>query len=250
MMSALSGWLKEIIVILLLATFVELVLPGKSMQRYVKVVISLFILVTILSPIIALLKTDFSLHVDRLLNELQGSAGSERQVQAIIGDGKRLQEQHDAQAFAILQQRTEQLIVEDIETKFPVDVTDIAVHIEFNEENKPQLNRIHISAQRLNPKREAKDYALNAAKERMTVKPIEPVKPVTIEFGEPSQNASEALREHKENLADGSGRMINAESKALAQDIGMWLADYWDVPEDNVEVTMTAGMTDISSSNK
>ena len=59
------GWigdtLKTIILVILLAVFVDLIIPGKAMQRYVKVVISLFILMTILQPVLQLLHTDFNL---------------------------------------------------------------------------------------------------------------------------------------------------------------------------------------------
>lgn len=53
-MSWLSQWLKEIIMVILLATFIDLLLPNRSMQRYVKLMLSLIILLIILSPIMKL----------------------------------------------------------------------------------------------------------------------------------------------------------------------------------------------------
>lgn len=49
-MGWLSNWLQELIMIVLLATFVEMLLPNRSMERYVKLVLSLLILLTLLSP--------------------------------------------------------------------------------------------------------------------------------------------------------------------------------------------------------
>lgn len=40
-MGWLSDWLKSIIMVILLATFVDILLPNQTMQRYVKTVISL-----------------------------------------------------------------------------------------------------------------------------------------------------------------------------------------------------------------
>lgn len=50
-MGWLSNWLQELIMIVLLATFVDMLLPNRSMERYVKLVLSLLILLTLLSPI-------------------------------------------------------------------------------------------------------------------------------------------------------------------------------------------------------
>lgn len=57
-MSWLGDWLREIILVVLLASFVELLLPSKSMERYARLVLSLLILLTMLSPIVSLLKGD------------------------------------------------------------------------------------------------------------------------------------------------------------------------------------------------
>lgn len=53
-MNGLGSWLKEIIMIILLATFLDLLLPNRSMQRYVKLTLSLIILLTMLSPVLKL----------------------------------------------------------------------------------------------------------------------------------------------------------------------------------------------------
>lgn len=46
--------MRNVVVIVLLTTFIDLILPSSSMQRFVKVVMGLFILVTILNPILNL----------------------------------------------------------------------------------------------------------------------------------------------------------------------------------------------------
>lgn len=55
-MSWLSSWLHELILVVLMAAFVEMLLPSKSMERYARLVLSLLVLLTMLSPIISLLK--------------------------------------------------------------------------------------------------------------------------------------------------------------------------------------------------
>lgn len=55
MMGEITAWVKSIILILIFATFVELLLPNSSMQRFLKVIIGLFIMLTILDPVVNLL---------------------------------------------------------------------------------------------------------------------------------------------------------------------------------------------------
>lgn len=56
-MTWLGGWLKELVLIVLLASFVDMILPSRSMERYVKLVLSLLILLTLLSPVVRLLSS-------------------------------------------------------------------------------------------------------------------------------------------------------------------------------------------------
>ena len=43
-MDWLGGWLKSVIMVVLFATFVDLILPGKALERYARLVLSLLIL--------------------------------------------------------------------------------------------------------------------------------------------------------------------------------------------------------------
>lgn len=51
MMSDITAWVKGIVLILIFATFVELLLPNGSMLRFLKVIIGLFIILAILNPV-------------------------------------------------------------------------------------------------------------------------------------------------------------------------------------------------------
>ncbi|WP_165996601.1 stage III sporulation protein AF [Bacillus sp. Cs-700] len=58
-MAVITGWITNIIVLILLATVLELLLPNSSMQRYVKMVIGLMLMAVILSPILTIFTKDF-----------------------------------------------------------------------------------------------------------------------------------------------------------------------------------------------
>jgi stage III sporulation protein AF len=57
----LSDWLKQVILLILIATFIDLMLPNHSLDRYVKLVMGLLIIMAILSPIFHLLAKDLDL---------------------------------------------------------------------------------------------------------------------------------------------------------------------------------------------
>lgn len=52
MIKFLSSWAQGIIVAVIIATLIEMILPNSSSKKYVKVVIGMYILFTIVSPII------------------------------------------------------------------------------------------------------------------------------------------------------------------------------------------------------
>lgn len=93
----LSDWLRQIIAVILLAGIIDLLLPSNAYQRYVRLVIGLIILLTLLSPILRLLQGDFE-------SRLAGSFGSWGSARPTAADMARIEEQ----AAAIQQQRAQQ----------------------------------------------------------------------------------------------------------------------------------------------
>lgn len=51
-----TDWIKYIIFVVLFASFLELLLPSSSMQRFVRVIMGLFIMLAILNPIIGVVQ--------------------------------------------------------------------------------------------------------------------------------------------------------------------------------------------------
>lgn len=115
-MTLLSQWLKEIIFIILFAVFIELLLPNRSMERYVKFVISLLILLTLLSPIMKLFTDQTEKKIEVALTG--GFDVEDGNVQAetkkILAEGNQLQKKREQEVMAwtgeeIARQMKEQL---------------------------------------------------------------------------------------------------------------------------------------------
>jgi stage III sporulation protein AF len=55
MMAEVTEWVKSIVMVVMFATFLEFLLPASSMQRFVRVIMGLFIMLAILNPLINVL---------------------------------------------------------------------------------------------------------------------------------------------------------------------------------------------------
>lgn len=98
-MGWLSNWLRELIMIVLLATFVDMLLPNRSMERYVKLVLSLLILLTLLSPITKLLKSDPVGELKRAMSAMDAPSDGNATLEQILAQGKRLQSNEQEQSL-------------------------------------------------------------------------------------------------------------------------------------------------------
>ncbi len=57
MISALNDWVKTIILVVLFASFLELLLPASSMQRFVRVIMGLLVMLTMLNPVVEFIQS-------------------------------------------------------------------------------------------------------------------------------------------------------------------------------------------------
>lgn len=59
MIDAITAWVKTIVLVVLFASFMELLLPASSMQRFVRVIMGLLVMLAMLNPVIDLLQPRF-----------------------------------------------------------------------------------------------------------------------------------------------------------------------------------------------
>lgn len=98
-MGWLSTWLRELIMIVLLATFVDMLLPNRSMERYVKLVLSLLILLTLLSPITKLLRSDPVGELKRAMTAMESPSDGNVTLEQILAQGRQLQSNEQEQSL-------------------------------------------------------------------------------------------------------------------------------------------------------
>lgn len=177
-MQWLNDWIREIVMIILLAAFLDLIIPNSSLDRYVKVVVGLLILLAILSPIISFLQSDWS--VDRLLDTTLSteSTPAMRDVNTVLREGEEMKQYQESQSMRLVQNQMEHMVRELIEGKYPGIIQEIFPSFKEGAEGTPQLDHIQIvlGAARL-PEDNPGDSKMTATDEWIQqVKPVEPIR--------------------------------------------------------------------------
>ncbi|MDN4091552.1 stage III sporulation protein AF [Brevibacillus agri] len=190
-MTWLTLWLKKIILLVLLAAFLDLILPNTTLQRYVKMVMGLILLLTIISPVFSLFslsQDDLALRLDRYQQELNKPASVEwkKMTDKLLG-------QQNEQMTAYVQAQVAAAVKAKIKADYGVEVADVAVVIEQKQQGEPTLSRMELV---IGEADSAPDQ--NGLQQVQPIKPITPIAPVEVTIGEaqePKQEVEVAARE-------------------------------------------------------
>lgn len=116
LMDGLSGWLRQIIAVLLLASIIDLLLPNRTMQRYVRLVAGLFVLLTVATPVLSWMKGDIGSKLAEGIDTVVISPqGAPDQLAMIEAEGERLRGKQTQQAASLASTRLAAAIRSDVE---------------------------------------------------------------------------------------------------------------------------------------
>ena len=244
MMEALAGWLTQIILVVLLATFVDLILPNRSMQRYVKLVVSLFILMTILSPVLQLFGANANVRMLAATVEgwtvggtaapgPNGAAGtgggaSLPALGEVLSEGEAIARERNERSLEMLGRRIEAMVVEHVRTKFEAEATAEAT-MTLDADGLPALRSLSIRVGATLAAEEAaapEDETTGgdaAAYDGLRIEPVV-VEPIEIE--------PIAIGEGRAEAAEAPAPVSAAKRKEIARSV----AEAWGIPASNVEV--------------
>lgn len=197
MIAWLSDWLSQIILVILLATFVELILPSSMMQKYVRVVLSLLILMTLLHPVISLIQVEPDLKQWNMSLEQTKYIPNSQSLAAIMKEGERLRLKNEYNTQQIVEERIQSMMKQSIEQTWPNGVSRINVQISTDDEGESLIKQVNVVLRAI---KEQQAFSPSAS----TVKPMEPVLPVSIHIGLNKQGTAEkeAITD-KKTQADG-----------------------------------------------
>ncbi|HEY8528298.1 MAG TPA: stage III sporulation protein AF [Paenibacillaceae bacterium] len=212
-MEWLAAWLKQLIAVVLLASLADLLLPGRSMQRYVRLVAGLFVLLALLTPILEWVRGDFAGRIlDGLERIVRQPDGAQAELQRIRSEGEKLRREREDQARLLAAERlrvavreaverTEGRRVEDVEIDFmegftgALEVADVRIVL------APAVVRSEASGADVRPIAAVDPVAPVEVR-------IEPVRPVT-----PGEQEAAGGR-----AADGTGGGATDETYGMAAD--------------------------------
>ncbi|AEN87653.1 Stage III sporulation protein AF [Priestia megaterium WSH-002] len=130
-LQALTTWITNIVLFILLATIINLLLPNSSFQKYTKLVVGLLLMLIIITPVFQIFKVD----VNQMLKSLSlSSIRSDQQVENSIENQKK--EIQASQRAYILEQMAVQMeadVKEELMDQYGVAIDRI--HIETKKPN-------------------------------------------------------------------------------------------------------------------
>ncbi|AFQ43041.1 stage III sporulation protein AF [Desulfosporosinus meridiei] len=139
-MQTLQTLVRNLALILLLATFLEMILPNKSMRGFVQMVMGLFVISAILAPITTLLDTPLSMEIPAW------TASSPQDLPAIAVEGQGVQVGRDA-----VQEQYQRILINQIKglALGTSGVGDAEVDVRFEEKeggiiDQPTIAEINV----------------------------------------------------------------------------------------------------------
>lgn len=208
-MEWITLWLKQVILVVMLAAFLDLILPATQLQRYVKMVMGLIILLTILTPLFRIFQLspdEMAMRISRYQAELSRSPR--------MPDWKAIAEQlknaQDEQTENNVKRQMEQSIRQEIKEVHQINVASVDVTFDRSANGQAEIKRIVIR--------------LGQPEEGSTADAIQPVEPVRID-----------LDGDDEETSDTAAVTTQPENR-LHQSIRETVAARWDVGVDRVNV--------------
>lgn len=207
-MEFLTSWITNIILFILLAVIVELLLPQTGLQKYVKMVLGLILIIIFLTPVFKL----FSVDIDNLLNRATGKLGEEKISLENSIEKQKIEIQKDQHAYILeqtavqLEELTEKELMKQFDYQFAhiqLNVSDTIGLTNSIEDILDNIESIHVT---LIDKQEADQSVMN-------------VEEVNVQLGEQKRDFHEAD--------------MNS--------IASFLAKKWGVDRDIVQITIERG---------
>ncbi len=145
LMDGLSNWLRQIIAVILLASLIDLILPNRTMQRYVRLVAGLFILMTLATPILQWMKGDFTSKLTASLDVVEHSPQRASQQLAMIEEeGAKLRNKHNDQAAQLVSAKLEAAIRSEVEQSEQRGVRKVDIKLERGKDDSLQVAKVVI----------------------------------------------------------------------------------------------------------
>ena len=216
--SWLSNWAGAIIVAVVIGTIIEMILPEGNCKKYIKVVIGIYVLFTIVSPVITKftgrdIQVSDILDLDKYTHEIEERS----RMQNTIEDNN----ENNIKNMYL------EGIKDDMKAKINgkgYDVKDIDIDI-ANDES------YNILTLNVNVVKENSEDQSNKDNINNNVEQIEPVNKIEINIGE-NNNLVNEINNKENNNENNNNNLSNTEKKELKQ----YLSSVYDIKEESITI--------------
>ena len=206
MIEWLGDWLKQVILLILIAAFIDLLLPNHSLDRYVKLVMGLLIIMAILSPLFHLLAKDLDL--SQIAFGTMNPAGTSLEpISQIREDSAKVKRSQTEQIRSRSEQAMAQEIKDQVNRHFHIAVADADVML-AQEAHQWEIKRVRLLLEE------------EKADENPASPAMRPIEPVHIQVGAESPRQAESK-----------------EKQRIGERISRFIADSWDLTPNQIVVT-------------
>ncbi|TMW73753.1 stage III sporulation protein AF [Alteribacter natronophilus] len=221
-MAFITEWVANIILLVLFAAILELLLPNSSLQRYVKLVVGLMVLMVMIQPVLSIFHSDpeewFQSMAEWVDEGYGGQETSINQKKMDIEDGTRA---YISEYMAVLLKRQ---VSDDLNNRFGVVPASIEVEMDHYTEGEEVLEGVGAVRITLTERLEEVE-----GDSEVTDNLIVPVETVAILPADEITGPDE-----------GQGDAETSDSGWLGE-IRNYLAGAWSIPEELIEVEMKGG---------
>ncbi|WP_127533849.1 stage III sporulation protein AF [Paenibacillus kobensis] len=229
MLDWLSGWLREIITVILLAAIVDLLLPNKAMQRYARLVVGLIVLLTILSPLLKVFQGDFNKKVEAGMNAWDKASAEHYAemptLQDITKEAERISREQQRQASALAERQLAAAMEQELDTRLKTQGTKAVVTLDAAGKS---IESVRITLQP-NDHTDSKDSGSSSSSQDQTeIAPIDIAVDVSVQLDMPAAETSDS----------GAGQDEPTVEPAVKSEVEHSLRQGWGVAADRIDIRM------------
>lgn len=232
-MEWLNGWIKELILIILIAAFTDLLLPNHALQRYVRTVIGLFILLVMLSPLYELFHHRWSPNqwIQAGLGEPAANEAQMQSLSTIVKQSNELKTANQQQAKLLLEQQLAVSMQEGIERQNQVSVEQLQVITKLDDKGKLSIEQVHLVLGTSSEK--AEKAKAQAQKDQSAIAVIKPITPVIIDLKSAGKEISKSMESTEEQESTAT---LESAKDSLQEQVKQYIAQEWQIKQSQIHI--------------
>ena len=223
MIDFISSWAQGLIVAVIIATIIEILLPEGNSKKFIKIVIGVFVLFQIISPV-----------VQALGNNSSGNLSDILQIEKYQNQLAKYENQSTNLA-STNEKTTREIYLNNVKTDMTSKLeekgyTVYSIEIETKTEESYTIEKISLNLEKANEKKEeSKNENYQEQQEAQNVIPINTIEEIQIQIGEETSPE----QEQQDTSSEKNSKKLTSTQK---KEIREYLSETYGVKEKNIEI--------------